>query len=139
MFQVSDNGQMKQVFVIGVRDEIMPVSFVEMGWETQWIIEKLHIIAYNELIHRNILTVFDWSLRTKNIFLHNNIRAIGHVICAELRYINNLVGCGFKSRREIYEVFNYELGIKLNQWNPDLYMDKFQFNKGVGEVEEVEE
>ena len=117
----------KEFMILGERGEVMSYDFTEIGWEAQDMIEKLHVWARMELMCRDIMDVWDWSLRTRHMFENNNMTTIGNVAHIQLKQINNLPQCGFKTRREVYNIFFSELNIKLHQWNPDQIMDRYRF------------
>lgn len=120
----------KEFMILGERGEVMSYDFTEIGWDAQDMIEKLHVWARMELMCRDIMDVWDWSLRTRHMFENNNMTTIGHVAHIQLKQINNLPQCGFKTRREVYNIFFSELNIKLHQWNPDQIMDRYRFEGG---------
>jgi hypothetical protein len=120
--------------ILGVKQEIFyPIDFTNMGWDAQDIVYFIHEIAYRELMNRNLVMVWDWSVRVKNMFTDNSIKTIGHVIHTNLEEINKFERCGFKTRREIYDTFITEFGIELKDWHPGLYYDKYYPKNEIGE------
>ena len=117
----------KEFMILGERGEVISYDFTDMGWDAQHVIEKLHIWVEMELMCRNIMSVTYWSSRTRHMFENNEFTTIGHVIHTPLNIINRLPQCGYKTRREVYNAFQVELGIKLHQWNPDQYLEKYRF------------
>lgn len=121
------NGKHKrEVIMLGDVHEINdPINFVDMGHEAKGLINQLHLICLKELMSRSVSSVWCWSKRVENIFKNNNIVTIQNLVTITLAEVNNLANCGFKSRREIYDIFLKEYNIKLNQWNPEHHWDKY--------------
>lgn len=118
----------KEIIILGEQEEVFDYDdFIELGWDAQVIIQKVHTWAKMELMCRDIMSVAYWSLRAQHMFENNEIMTIGHVVHTPLQVINRLPQCGFKTRREIYLTFQAELKIKLHQWNPDQYLERYRF------------
>ena len=117
----------KEFMILGEGGEVISYDFTEMGWDAQIMIEKVHTWAKMELMCRDIMSVTYWSSRTKHMFQNNELATIGHIIHTPLQVINRLPQCGYKTRREIYNAFQVELNIKLHEWNPDQYLEKYRF------------
>lgn len=117
------NIQLTNVLTLGTKEEIIPYDFSYLGWEAREITEFIHDTAYAELVARPINSLC-WSVRVDNMFRANKLNSIGMVMNISIESINNLYGCGFKTRREVYEVFE-SYGIVLDQWHPDRYYDKY--------------
>lgn len=112
--------------MLGTKNEVIPIDFTTWGWGAKDIISQIYSIVFTELVNRDIFTVGDWSVRTKNMFLNNNIKKVMDLLEINLngvQSVNNLIGCGFKTRKQIYERFK-ELNIELSSWNPDYYWTK---------------
>lgn len=117
----------KEFMILGERGEVITYDFIEIGWDAQDMIEKLHVWAKMELMCRDIMSVTYWSSRTRHMFENNEFTTIGHIIHIPLHIINRLPQCGYKTRREVYNAFQTELNIKLHEWNPDQYLEKYRF------------
>lgn len=127
--KMKHNGLMSKFF-IGMKGEILPYDFTDLGWEAKGLMESLHHILYGELMSRPSLTMWDWSIRTKNVFLRNKLLTVGNVVHVTIDTINNFYGCGYKTRKEVYNVFKEELNMMLMNWSPDLYWAKFDIGHG---------
>lgn len=112
--------------MLGEKCEVIPYDFTTLGWEAKYILEAIHELAHKALVEKPIYLVWPWSLRTKNMFLNNKILTVGNIIYLGIDGVNNLVGCGFKVREEIHNTFRDEFNIKLNQWNPERYWEKYK-------------
>lgn len=114
----------RTVFTLGMKNEVIPYDFTEMGWDAKDIVEELYAAAYKELMTRSLDCLWDWSIRTKNMFDANGIIYVGMIIHMTVEDVNTLKGCGFKARKEVYESCKY-CGIELPAWKPEHYWDKF--------------
>lgn len=122
--------QTNDKITLGVKGEVIPYDFTEMGWDARSLVEQLHTMAYNELVTRKVMDSWLWSVRTRNMFQNNKIYSVGRVMHIKLDDVNALIGCGMKTRKEVYEVFGNEFGIVLEQWNPQHYWEKvFPYSK----------
>ena len=119
----------KEVVTLGVKGEVVPIDFTDMGYEAQWLMEKLHDVVYRELVYRDIFPLHDWSVRVKHLFENNKLRTVGSIIHIELKAINKLPMCGFKVRKEVFDTFLNEFGIRVNQWSPEHYWNKYDFQE----------
>lgn len=124
---ISNGKRKKVVVVLGAIGECYPYDFTTMGWEAKEITDFIHECAYKELVNRNLHVSWGWSVRTKSMFLNNRLHTIGNVV--HLQSVNKLIGCGFKVRKEVYDVFRHEFSIELKQWHPDQYWKKFRFSE----------
>ena len=107
-----------------MKGEVVPYDFTDMGWDAKPLLEQLHHVMYTELVTRKVLDSWLWSVRTRNMFQNNKIYSVGRVMHIRLDDINTLIGCGMKTRKEVYETFKEEFGITLEQWNPQHYWEK---------------
>lgn len=102
------------------------VDFANMEGEAESIVECIHKMAYKELLSRSIESMWDWQMRTKNMFEHNALHRMGDVVSLSLGGVNRLMGCGYVTRKEVYEVFCvYHL--KLKHWMPELHWEKMNY------------
>ena len=118
----------KDVITLGHVQEINPMNFVDMGDTVQNLIAQIHIICLEEFMSRSVLSVWCWSRRVENIFRNNKINKLQDLLNMTLHQVNRLTSCGFKSRKEIYEIFIKEYNIKLHNWNPDHHWDKYLYD-----------
>jgi hypothetical protein len=102
------------------------IDFTIMEEEAESTIEFIHRVAYQEFISRNIESMWGWELRTKHMFEHNALYTVGDVMGCSLRKVNRLMGCGFITRKEIYDVFCL-YHFKLKYWSPDLHWNKANY------------
>jgi hypothetical protein len=99
------------------------VDFTDFEEDTEGVVELLHQMAYQELISRTLLSMWGWEVRTKHMFEQNQLQVIRDIIALPLGKVNRLIGCGYVTRKEVYEVFCvYHL--KLRYWLPDLHYSK---------------
>jgi hypothetical protein len=102
------------------------VDFANMEEEAESIVECIHQMAYRELLSRTLLSMWGWEIRTKHMFENNRLQYIRDIITLPLGKVNRLVGCGYTTRKEIYDVFcMYHL--KLKHWAPDLHFSKMNY------------
>ena len=116
----------KDVITLGVRSEIQSIDFV--GWEygAEEAMEFIHAVAYVELLSRNVLVMWDWGARTQNMLLKNKLNTISDIMSLDLRQINRLSGCGYKTRKEVYDVF-CSYGLKMAAWMPGHYWERMNY------------
>jgi hypothetical protein len=102
------------------------VDFTNMEDRAESIIECIHYMAYQELLSRTILSMWGWELRTKHMFEANGLHYIRDIMALPLGKVNRLIGCGYITRKEVYEVF-YMYHIKLKHWAPELHWEKMNY------------
>lgn len=112
-----------EVWALGELREIHPLQFPQMEQEAEHIIASLHRIAMTEFMSRTILSVWDWEVRTKHVFENNHIQYVKDVITLTIGQVNRLVGCGYKTRKEVYEIFTL-FHIRLAHWSPEKHWNK---------------
>lgn len=118
----------QDTLTLGVREEIVAYDFTHLGWDAQEIVGFIYDVAFTELVSRNIFEVWDWSQRVKNMFMRNRLDTVGKVMHISVKDINKLGGCGYKSRNEVFMVFE-SLGMKLPNWEPSNYWNKYSDKK----------
>jgi len=102
------------------------VDFANMEEGAENIIECIHYMAYQELMSRTIISMWGWEVRTKHMFENNHLSSVGDVVSCQLGKVNRLKGCGYQTRKEVYEVFcMYHL--KLKHWSPELHYSKANY------------
>lgn len=115
-----------EIPIIGCLREIRQLDFVGMGEKAEHLIGSIHRIAMREFLSRRIVTVWDWEIRTKHMFEDNGLVSIGEVVRLSLGHVNRLKGCGYKTRKEVYDIFMlYHL--KLNNWSPEYHYSKTNY------------
>lgn len=128
----------RDVLTLGVKEEIVSYDFTELGWDAQEIVEFMYSVAFTEMVSRNVLHMWDWSVRVKNMLVRNKLDTVGKVMHIEVIEINKLWGCGFKSRKEIYDVFK-SLNIELKNWHPNHYWDKYMNPKDEENIDRLQD
>lgn len=124
----------KEVVCLGMKDEVLVMDLVWCAeHEMIEIIEFIHSVAYIELLSRDVMSVWPWGLRVEHMFLKNKLNTVSDVISLDLRQINRLLGCGYKTRKEVYDVF-CSYGLKLQSWTPGHYWERMKFE----DVEKVD-
>jgi hypothetical protein len=106
------------VYTLGVKNEVIPYDFTNMGWDAEEMMKRLHYYALNILMDKQLPFIYCWSVRATNMFLKNNIHTVGQVICLSPKKVNGLVGCGLAIKKEVYYTFSDEFNIKLDSWSP---------------------
>lgn len=95
------------------------VDFEEMGEAAESIVECIHHRALAELLSRSVESMWDWEVRTKNMFENNYLKTLQDVVSLSMGRVNRLVGCGYYTRKEVYEVFCL-YHVKLQYWAPEM-------------------
>lgn len=122
----SGNGvvEKKDVIMLGAKDEILSIDMMYMDMVgVEVMIDFVHWVAWKELLSRTIRSMKDWSARTNNLFIENNFRLIGHLVVLSKDEVNQLHGCGYKTRREVYNTYK-SYGLIMQNWMPEDYYDK---------------
>lgn len=124
---------MVDVITVGMKDELLEngLYLIDLSYLTEEegvasIVGYIYEMSYRELMSRTLLSVWDWELRTKHMFEHNNLHYIGDIVYLSQGKVNRLIGCGYKTRKEIYDIF-YMYHLKLNNWSPDKHWDKANY------------
>jgi len=121
---LSHNSDNRDVVLLGMRDEILSIDFMYVNdEEVACIMEFVHKIAWQELISRTILSMAEWSSHAKTVFINHSFSQVGHIIILTKDEVNRLYGCGYMTRKEIFEVFK-SYGIVLSGWEPGHYYEK---------------
>lgn len=128
----------KDIVLLGMRDEVLPIDLNYTDErEVELMIDFIHKIAYTELLSRNVGTMTEWSVRALNLFTRHNLVLVGHVMGLTKNEVNRLTGCGYKTRKEIYETYK-SYGLIISNWEPGQYYDKmnykFEDNNGKSEI-----
>jgi hypothetical protein len=90
------------------------------------IVECIHKIAMKELFSRSLESMWDWEIRTKNMFINNHLYRISDVATLPDRKVNRLMGCGYTTRKEVYDVF-WQYHLRLKYWEPDKHYSKLNY------------
>ena len=90
------------------------------------IVELIHKMALGEFLSRSLESLWDWEIRTKNMFINNHLWSINDVSMLPDKKVNRLVGCGYITRKEVYDVFcQYHLRLKF--WDPEKHYSKINY------------
>ena len=109
VLKVPPQSPQKNVLTLGVLGEVHTYDFTNLGSigesakELEEIIEFIHAVAYVELLSRPVETMYDCSIRVNTMFLRNRLHEVSDVMCLTLRNVNQLSGCGYKVRQEVYK------------------------------------
>lgn len=124
------------IVLLGMRDEVLPIdlSYTDEE-EIAMIMDFVHELAYTELLSREIMSMWEWSVRTQGVLAQNNLIQVGHIVGLSKIEVNRMAGCGYKTRKEIYDVYK-SYGLIMPNWSPGMYYEKanYQFN----DEEEIE-
>lgn len=107
------------------RYELSLVDFVELEKEDglESIVGHIHNIALKELTSRTLGSMWSWEVGTKRMFEYNKLEKVRDITALSIGAVNRLTGCGYKTRKEIYDVFcMYHL--RLKHWSPELHYSK---------------
>lgn len=124
MSQNGKRSKKKDVLTLGVREEVIPYDFVYLGWDAHEITDFIYSVAFTEMVSRPVLDLWDWSVRVRHLLIENNLNTVGKIMHISLGEINALRGCGFKLRKEIYDVMKM-LNIPAENWHPNKYWEKW--------------
>jgi hypothetical protein len=103
---------------------LVDLTSVKEGIES--VVECIHKIAMKELYVRSLGSMWDWEVRTKNMFKDNHLYKVGDVAMLPTGKVNRLIGCGYITRKEVYDVFwTYHLRLKF--WAPDKHYSKMSY------------
>ena len=98
-------------------------------WEPEYVesvVKLLHNTAIKELLSRNILSVWDWELRTKNMFQANKMEVVNDLVNKKQEDMKRIVGCGETTKKEVYEAF-LMYHIRLKYWKPRVTDGDYKF------------
>lgn len=110
-------------WILGLLEEIDPMSFEIMQYEVSPLIESVHKIALNEFLSRTLVSMWDWEIRTQHMFQDNRLNMVNDVIVLPSKLVDRLKGCGYKTRKEVYDIFTLH-HVKLHYWSPDKHWGK---------------
>lgn len=106
--------------------DAIPLLFEEMGAEVESIVASIHQTAMREFLSRDVVTMWKWEPRTEHMFDNNHLQSVAHVVDLSVGMVNRLKGCGYTTRKEVYDVFRmYHL--KLNHWAPERHRSKANY------------
>ena len=124
MLSHADNNNSKDIVLLGMKDEILPIDFMYVNdEEIACIMDFVHGIAQQELVSRSVMSMAEWSLRARSVFINNDLSQVGHVIVLTKNEVNRLIGCGYITRKEIYDVYR-SYGLQVPGWEPGYYYEK---------------
>lgn len=114
----------KDIVLLGVREEILPIDMNYMDdREVELIIDFVHRVARKELLSRSIISMHDWSSRAQTLFIEHEFHIIQHIVVLSKNEVNDLNGCGYKTRKEIYDICK-SYGLTLPNWSPGYYYER---------------
>ena len=114
----------KCIIVLGMKDEIVPIDMNYIDdREILLIVDFVHHVAWKELLSRTIRSMHDWSSRANTLFLQYDFNLIGHLAVLSKNEVNNLQGCGYKTRKEVYDICK-SYGLTLPNWMPGMFYDE---------------
>lgn len=108
--------------VLGMKNEVYEIPFEHLQEQASEMMAFVYQMAYKELLSRNILDLWDWGTRARNVFHDNGLRTIQDLVMLSPECVSKLLRCGFHTRKDIYEVC-VSFGIVLIHWMPDGYKD----------------
>lgn len=118
------NGSNKTIILLGMPDEVVSIDMNYIDdREVVLILDFIHHIVWKELLSRSLYSMCDWSSRTNTIFLQYDLTLVGHVAVLSKSEVNRLHGCGYHTRKEIYEVCK-SYGLILSNWVPGTYYEE---------------
>ena len=121
---LSHDSKNKDIVLLGMRDEILPIDFMYVNdEETACIMDFVHGIMWQELISRTIMSMAEWSSHAKTVFMNHSFNQVGHIIVLSKDEVNRLNGCGYMTRKEIFEVFKL-YGLYMSSWEPGHYYER---------------
>jgi ERCC4-type nuclease len=86
-------------------------------------VDFVHNVTWKELLSRTIKSMHDWSSRVNTLCLQYDFNLIGHLVVLSKNEVNYLEGCGYKTRKEIYDVYK-SYGLTMPNWQPGGYYEK---------------
>lgn len=108
--------------------DVSLVDFIALTEEegVESIVELVHKVAFKELMSRTLDSVWGWEMRTLHMFENNNLHVVENVAMLPAAKVNRLVGCGYTTRKEVYEVFcAYHLRLKF--WEPEKHYSRMHY------------
>lgn len=110
--------------IVGTINEIVPVDMSCMDEkEIRIVLDFIHHIAWKELLSRPIHSMKDWSARANTLFLEYDFVLIGHLAVLSKNEVVELNGCGYKTKKEIYDTCK-SYGLTLPNWVPGTYYEE---------------
>ena len=86
-------------------------------WDPEYVepvVQLLHKMALKELLSRNVLSVWDWEIRTRHMFETNKMVVVGDLVHKTQEDVRKLIGCGDVTKKEVYEAFmTYHIRLKF--------------------------
>ena len=114
----------KDTVVLGMQYEVLSIDMNYMNnREVELIVDFVHHIAWKELLSRTIKSMCDWSSRANTLFIEHNFRFIGHLVVLSKDEVSKLNGCGYKTRKEVYETYK-SYGLIMQNWMPGDYYER---------------
>lgn len=133
---LSHDSKNTDIVMLGMKDEVLPIDFMYVNdEEIECIMGFVHKTAWQELLSRTIRSMAEWSSHAMTVFTENSMSQVGHVIVLTKNEVNRLRGCGYITRKEIYETYKL-YGLVMPQWEPGHYYERMN-NRYKFEDEEV--
>lgn len=93
------------------------VDFTVVGEEVASVMERIHMLAFKELMSRKLSEMWDWEADTYKMFTRNHLTTVGNITSLTMGQVNRLRVCGNEVRNEVYEAF-FAHHLKLKHWQP---------------------
>jgi hypothetical protein len=90
------------------------------------IVELVHKAVFQEMMSRSLESAWGWEVRTKHMFESNNLNTVGDVVLLKEGNVNRLIGCGYTTRKEVYEVFCM-FHLRLKFWEPEKHRSRVNY------------
>ena len=121
-----DHSVKYECIILGHIEEIRLIDFPRMEKDAEHMISSIHRIVIREFMSRSLLSMWDWEVRTQHMFEHNTLQNVQDVIVLPSRQVDRLQGCGYVTRKEVYDIFKL-YHIKLNNWSPENHRSKMNY------------
>ncbi len=121
---IIDIHKKKTIILLGVYGEVVPIdmTYIDDGG-VEVLVDFVYRVMYRELLSRSIRSLHDWSSRVNTLFLRHNMVCVEHIVILSKNEVNRLSGCGYKTRKEIYDVCK-SYGLDLPSWYPGDYYER---------------
>ena len=93
------------------------VDFTVVGEDVASVMERIHMLAFKELMSRKLSEMWDWEANTYRMFTKNHLTTVGNIASLGQGQVNRLMVCGDVVRKEVYEAF-FVHHLRLKHWIP---------------------